>query len=170
MREPVPCVNCGTFFVPRNRNQNYCLNKVCQRARKASWEKQQRHTNLTFNQNRRLSQKKWLENTPGYWKDYRHRHPGQVERNRALQKIRNRRRKPETTAPSEVVIAKTDAREAPEINLCGPFWLVPVIAKTDAVKIYFRSNSEASELLQRQTRGQTDPACVKSTGSLGGAL
>ena len=137
MRDPLPCVNCGTFFVPRNQDQNYCSNKACQRARKANWEKQQRRTNPSFNQNRRLSQKKWLENTPGYWKDYRHRNPGQVERNRTLQKVRNRSRKSEKSAPSKIVIAKTDARRSPEINLSGPFWLVPVIAKTDAVKIYF---------------------------------
>lgn len=170
MRDPVPCVNCGTFFVPRNRDQNYCSEKACQNARKANWDKQHRQADPSFKQNRNLSQKKWLENNPGYWKDYRHRHPEQVERNRALQKIRNRRRKPEKLVTSSIVIAKTDARKTAPINLSGPFWLIPVIAKTDAVKIYFHANSKTSKLLQRPTRGQNNPPHVRSAENQGGAL
>lgn len=137
MRDTVPCVSCGTFFTPRNRDQNYCSRKACQCARKAQWERQQRRINPDFRQGRKISQKKWLANNPRYWKDYRQKHPEQTRKNRALQKIRNRRRNAAGPTSKAIVIAKTDARKASPLGLAGPFWLVPVIAKTDAVKIYF---------------------------------
>lgn len=37
--DPVPCVHCGTYFTPRNRQQNYCCQPECQRARRASWQR-----------------------------------------------------------------------------------------------------------------------------------
>ena len=137
MCDTVPCVSCGTFFTPRNRDQNFCSRKACQSARKAQWERERRRINPEFQQDRKISQKKWLKNNPNYWKDYRQKHPEQARKNRALQKIRNRRRNTAGPTPKAIVIAKTDARKASPLLLSGPFWLVPVIAKTDAVKIYF---------------------------------
>lgn len=137
MKDAVPCVNCGTFFIPRNRNQNFCSHSACQNARKARWEKSKRQTDPEFRQSRRLSRKKWLENNPGYWKAYRRHHPEQVRRNRVLQKMRNQRRNAGERAGPLMAIAKTDARKPSPIQLSGMFWLVPEIAKTDAVKIYF---------------------------------
>ena len=37
--EQIPCVNCGKFFIPRNRSQNYCTDPDCMRARKAAWQR-----------------------------------------------------------------------------------------------------------------------------------
>jgi hypothetical protein len=140
MDTSVPCVHCGTFFTPRNRKQNFCSKTECQNARKARWEKHRRKIDPEFRQSRKISQKKWLENNPEYWKDYRRQNPEKAERNRALQKVRNNRRNAKENTPKPVVIAKTDARKSFPVDLFGPFWLIPVIAKTDAVKIYFHTN------------------------------
>ena len=42
--------------------------------------------------NQKLSNKEWAEANPDYWKEYRKENPEKAERNRILQKIRNRRR------------------------------------------------------------------------------
>jgi hypothetical protein len=140
MANSVPCVHCGTFITPRNRDQNYCPKPQCQRARKTQWERNRRKSDPEYKQSRQISQKKWLKKNPAYWKDYRHNHPKKDKRNRVLQKIRNRKKSLKSKNP--VMIAKVDARKSLPIQLSGPFWLIPDIAKVDAVKIYFHSNSE----------------------------
>jgi len=42
MREPARCAHCGSTFDrnPRVKNQHFCNNKDCQRARKRLWQKQ----------------------------------------------------------------------------------------------------------------------------------
>jgi hypothetical protein len=86
-----------------------------------------------------LSQKKWQQNHPGYWTEYRGRHPEKTHRNRVLQKLRNRKRNKGDPLPSHpVLIAKVDARKSSSFLSSGMFWLVPEIANMDAVKIYFR--------------------------------
>jgi len=137
MTEAVPCVNCGTFFIPRNRDQNFCTQPSCQRARKTRWEKTRRQADAEYRKSRQLSQKKWQQNRPGYWKAYRGRHPEKNHRNRILQKLRNRKRNKGHSLPS-VMIAKVDARKSSSFLPSGMFWLVPEIANMDAVKIYFR--------------------------------
>jgi hypothetical protein len=137
MTEPVPCVNCGTFFIPRNRDQNFCATPSCQRVRKTRWEQIQRQTDSEYRKSRQLSQKKWQQNHPDYWKKYRQRHPEKVDRNRVLQKLWNRKRNKEHPLPP-VLIAKVDVRKSPPFLPSGMFWLVPDIANMDAVKIYFR--------------------------------
>jgi hypothetical protein len=60
--------------------------------------------------NQTLSNKKWAKAHPGYWKDYRQRHPDKAERNRMLQSIRNRRRRSKhQNRCDEELIAKVDA-------------------------------------------------------------
>ncbi len=89
--EPVPCIACGTFFTPRNKDQGFC-SKACQHVRKALWQKKRLATDPDYKQGQRLAQKKWLQNNPDYWKNYRLDHPEKAERNRSLQKIRNTRK------------------------------------------------------------------------------
>ena len=86
--------------------------------------------------NQTLSNKKWAKANPGYWKDYRQRHPDKAERNRILQSIRNRRRslKPKNRS-DEALIAKVDASIVNNFKVIGQYWLVPVIAKVDALKV-----------------------------------
>jgi len=137
--DPVPCLGCSTFFIPRNRLQTHCSEPACQRARKALWQRQKLATDPEYAQSQKLSNNKWLANNPDYWKDYRFRNPEKTARNRILQQIRNRANASNDKGldtPRHVGIAKMDARK-PLINrLSGEFWLVPMIAKMDAVKIF----------------------------------
>jgi hypothetical protein len=146
--DPIPCLGCSTFFIPRNKLQTHCSTSACQRARKALWQRQKLANDPDYAQGQKLSNKKWLADNPDYWKDYRSRNPGKAARNRVLQQIRNRARTSTVKVldtPRHVGIAKMDARK-PLINgICGEFWLVPMIAKMDAVKIFIAAIPGDSE-------------------------
>jgi hypothetical protein len=88
-------------------------------------------TDSDYRTQQRLSQQKWLQNHPDYWRRYRQRNPDKTERNRALQHIRNRRRQ----KPAGDLIAKMDARKFCHFELMGQFYLVPLIAKMDVSKV-----------------------------------
>ena len=78
-----------------------------------------------------------MDANPGYWKEYRKRNPEKAERNRLLQTIRNRRRSAKQSR-SEIdrsLIAKLDTSMSNKIKEVGQFWMVPVIAKVDALKV-----------------------------------
>lgn len=146
--DSIPCLGCSTFFIPRNKLQTHCSTPVCQRARKALWQRQKLAKDPEYAQGQKLSNNKWLVSKPNYWKDYRFQNPDKAARNRVLQKLRNRKRSSILKGldmPSHVKIAKMDARN-PLINgLFGEFWLVPMIAKMDAVKIFIAAIPGDSE-------------------------
>ena len=129
--EQIPCVHCGTFFIRRNRKQNYCTDSACQRARKAAWQRHKMKTDEDYRTQQKLSHQKWLKNNPDYWKRYRDKNSDKTVRNRILQHIRNRRHR----LPDDHLIAKMDARKPHHFNLIGQFFLVPVIAKMDVSKV-----------------------------------
>jgi hypothetical protein len=140
--EKIPCCRCGSYFIPdpRQKNPRYCSAKVCQRARKAAWQREKMVSDPEYRANQKQSQADWLSRNPDYWKRYREAHPEQVERNRALQKVRNKRRPSRRVAEKDVsLIAKMDASRSGESSagswLPGSFWMVPVIAKMDALKV-----------------------------------
>ena len=140
--DPIPCLSCNFFFIPRNHLQTFCSGPDCQRARKALWQNKKITTDPEYKRDQSLAQQKWLQNNPGYWKEYRKRNPGKVQRNRSLQKIRNLKRSgveapPKT--PRTVGIAKMDARKIRKDGLFGEYWIIPIDAKMDAVKIYITS-------------------------------
>lgn len=137
--DPIPCLGCSTFFIPRNKLQGYCTHPDCQRARKALWQRQKLANDPEYALGQKLSNSKWLASKPNYWKNYRSQNPDKTARNRVLQKLRNRKRArilKGLDMPRHVGIAKMDARKALRNGLCGEFWLVPMIAKMDAVKIF----------------------------------
>jgi len=103
--EPALCFHCAVLFTPRNKKQYYCPRPECRRARKAAWQRIKTRADPDYRAAKRLSQKKWAANHPGYWKAYRNRNPEKAERNRMLQTIRNRRR----FSSTDVLIAKLDA-------------------------------------------------------------
>jgi len=110
----------------------------CRRARKAAWKRHKMSTDPKFKADHRLSCKKWARRNPGYWKQYRKRNPEKVQRNRMLQTIRNRRRKKAIQSGDcgdPDLIAKVDASITNNFSMVGQFWLVPVIAKVDALKV-----------------------------------
>lgn len=140
--EPIPCVHCGTFFIPRNHKQNYCTQPICQRARKAAWQRYKMKTDTDYRTQQKLSNEKWVKKNPGYWSRYRRRNPEKAERNRILQHARNRRNRRSDQDPETGVIAKMDARKSYDFDLVGQFYLVPVIAKMDVSKVNIYTISE----------------------------
>jgi hypothetical protein len=103
-------------------------------------------TDPEYRLNQKMSNKIWSEAHPGYWKAYRERNPEKAERNRMLQKIRNRRRAQRRAAHGVNdlgLIAKVDPSIPGKIKVVGQFWMVPVIAKVDALKVHIYEISSA---------------------------
>jgi len=108
----------------------------CRRARKAAWKRNKIRTDPDYRYNQKLANQKWAKAHPGYWTGYRDRHPEYVKRNRILQLVRNRRRALRAQAEAAGdVIAKVDASIFNKNKLVGQFYMVPVIAKVDALKV-----------------------------------
>ena len=140
--EPVPCVNCLSFFLPRNSLQTFCSTPDCQRARKGLWQKKKLIADPDYKGDQQLSKNKWAQNNPDYWKEYRERNPEKAQRNRDLQKIRNLKKNGavESLKTSKAgSIAKMDASKAKQyssLGFSGEYWMVPTVAKMDPVKVY----------------------------------
>ena len=102
------CKHCRRIFKqnPRVKNQLYCSRKPCQRARKTKWQKQKMINDPDYMENQKNSQKKWLENNPGYWKSYRKQHPDYCDRNRLLQKQRDIKRRARHLAKMDALMLK----------------------------------------------------------------
>jgi hypothetical protein len=137
--EQVLCVYCGDYFdpSPRHKSQTACKKVKCQRARKAAWQRHKIKTDPDYRFNQKVCQKQWAEANPGYWKEYRKKNPEKAERNRILQAIRNRRARssPLKRKTDMSVIAKMDASKPDNFEVLGQFWMVPVIAKMDTLKV-----------------------------------
>ena len=140
--EKIPCCGCGRYFIPdpRQKNQRYCGEKACQRARKADWQRKKMVGDPAYQANQKQSQADWLSRNGDYWKRYRETHPEQAERNRDLQKVRNKRRHSRSVVKIDTsVIAKMDASRLGKSSvgswLPGSFWMVPTIAKMDVIKV-----------------------------------
>jgi len=112
------------------------MKPACRRARKAAWKRNKMRTDPDYRYNQKLANQKWAKTHPGYWKDYRSRHPEYVKCNRILQAVRNRRRRTHHQSDGHGnLIAKVDASIFNKNRLVGQFYLVPVIAKVDALKV-----------------------------------
>ena len=137
--EQIPCVYCGEYFdpSPRHKNQTACKNDACQKAKKAAWQRFKMKTDPAYSANQKSSQQQWVKNNPGYWKSYRKKNPEKSERNRILQAQRNRMNRSSEKSGNAFprLIAKMDASESDTYQVLGRFWLVPVIAKMDALKV-----------------------------------
>ena len=139
--EEIQCWHCGNFFPksPRHKAQYYCKKSECQKARKAAWKRKKMRKDREYRLNQKTSNKAWFDAHPGYWKSYRKRNPEKAERNRILQRIRNRHRSKMNRADAKgdcSLIAKVDASTSRKIKVAGQFWMVPLIAKVDALKVY----------------------------------
>ena len=136
--EQLLCVYCGDFFdkSPRHKNQSACKKIKCQRAKKAARQRHKMQTDPVYAANQQSSQEKWVKANPGYWKRYRQKNPEKAERNRMLQTIRNRKARSSPDAQKdESLIAKMYASKTDNFKILGQFWLLPVIAKMDALKV-----------------------------------
>lgn len=133
------CVYCGDLFdpSPRHKNQTACRKPQCQRARKAQWQKHKMKIDPEYNATQKISQKQWGKANPDYWKKYRKKNPDKAERNRVLQALRNRKARSKNTGVKmdTPLIAKMDASKSDTFQALGQFWLIPVIAKMDSLKV-----------------------------------
>ncbi len=91
------CPYCHAFFRPTPRGggkqQKVCGKGSCKKALKAENNAQWRRANPTCCLNDYPRVKQWLDQHPGYLKQYRADHPEYVQRNREAQRQRDKRKK-----------------------------------------------------------------------------
>ncbi len=122
---------CKKHFHPHPavRDQQYCSNRECQKARKRKWQKEKLSRDSDYRTNQASAQRQWGSRNKGYWKEYRRRNPAYTEKNRIGQRERNRRRR------SGSGIAKMDEQKGKTLIPSGRYRLVPLwdpeIAKMD---------------------------------------
>ena len=108
----IRCKCCGRRFWRRfqNPDQHYCNRNPCQNERRRRWRRAKLCRDPDYRANQRDSHKRWLDKHPGYYRQYRAQHPDYVERNRSLQKGRDRlRRELAAVTRTGAVLAKRDA-------------------------------------------------------------
>lgn len=145
--EPVSscCACCGRRFRnrPQNPDQKYCPRRSCQNERRRRWRRAKLRHDPDYRANQHDSQKRWAKFHPDYYRQWRARHPEYVNRNRSLQRERDRlRRDLATVADSGGVLAKSDACPDQLPVLTAYYELLPAkpadLAKSDASKRLFR--------------------------------
>ncbi len=125
------CLCCKRRFMPHPavRDQQYCGDPGCQKARKRKWQKEKLARDSDYRANQAEAQRQWRRRNKDYWKEYRKKNPAYTERNRMGQRERNRRRR------SEAEIAKMDELKGETLIPSGRYRLVPLcnvgIAKRD---------------------------------------
>jgi len=135
--EAQACVGCGSSFHPRpqNKNQQYCSNHACQRARKWDWAKKKLMSDPDYRANKKSSQQRWIANNPGYWLNYRQANAEYTERNRTMQRHRDDASR----------LAKIDASTSEVAALSGRYRLIRIdasdLAKMDAWTVEIHSIS-----------------------------
>lgn len=123
----IRCAHCSRLFDPnpRVKNQRYCSDKECQRARRRLWQRRKLATDPDYKVNQADAQKIWREKNPDYWREYRKRKPEYTAHN--LNRQRERRR-----AGS---VAKMDAPVMDLLRKSGIYYIIPEsagVAKMDA--------------------------------------
>lgn len=91
----IKCANCGRMISanPRVKKQKYCNRKACQRVRKNKWKQSKIEFDPDYKNDQRDYHKQWIEKHPGYYRNYRKQHPDYCDRNRELQKKRDKKRR-----------------------------------------------------------------------------
>lgn len=125
------CLCCKKPFHshPAVRDQRYCHNSECQKARKRKWQKEKLAKDNDYRVNQAEAQRQWRSRNKDYWGQYRKQNPAYTEKNRIRQRERNRRR------GSGSGIVKMDAHQGKPLIPSGRYRLVPLcnpgIAKMD---------------------------------------
>jgi len=120
------CKNCNKVVPanPKIKNQHYCNNSECQKARKAEWQRERMKSDPDYKNKQKESNKKWKEKNPDYWKDYRKKNADKVEKNRRQQNKRNiekRGREKKDKMDLSFKGAKIDPSEIKKIKLVIDF-------------------------------------------------
>ena len=150
------CRHCGKTL-PRNprlkKKQEYCSALSCQQARKNAWGRREYRINKTHRNKRLESQKTCYANRPGhaYQAAYREKHPEYDQRNRELQRKRNKRRPNDGGS----MIVNTDALSL-QASIDGSYALMPIakggkIVNTDAFVVQLRAMTGSHAFLPSNT-------------------
>lgn|GEM_PF-4482144 len=101
MRKRVRCYYCRRLFYPDSRCQNpiACKNTKCQRKRKNASHKQWCDRNPDVQTDRHAVSRSWFAKRPGFWRDYRRKHPKKAERNRCKQRERRNKQRVAKSIP-----------------------------------------------------------------------
>ena len=133
MNDMIRCANscCRRHFLPnpRVKDQQYCNRKECQRVRRRLWQKEKMASDPDYRANQGDCQKRWRKQNPDYWRQYRINNPLYVERNRLLQRKRDRKRRLDS-------LAKMDALNRVCLLESGTYYIIPDgvdLAKMDAL-------------------------------------
>jgi len=121
---------------PRVKNQRYCGDKRCQQARKSKWQRERQQVDPDYQTNKKESQRVWKQKNPGYWKQYRRRHPEYCKRNRQRQRFRDRNRR--NNASCNDHLAKMDALDLFLNDTTVSYFICPAesdLAKSDALAV-----------------------------------
>jgi hypothetical protein len=131
MSRKIRCAHCGRLFPPNPhvKNQRFCNKAACQRARKNLWQRQKMASDPDYRANQRDCFRNWSKRHPGYWRHYRRRNSAYCERNRLLQRVRDKKRRTKD-------LAKMDALKPILFVKPGTYYLIPqrdrLLAKMDA--------------------------------------
>lgn len=90
------CPYCPRFFTPHVKvgsRQKTCGHPDCKKALKAENNNRWRQKNPAYYRDDYSRVKEWLDQHPGYLKQYRETHPEYVGKNRETQRFRDRRKK-----------------------------------------------------------------------------
>ena len=153
MQKTFKCQGCDQEkpSEPRQKgNQKYCGDRVCQRVRKARWQKDKMQTDPTYRDQQLDCLQRWRKKQPldRYQHQYRQTHPKYVEENRHKQRLRNGKRQVETS-PGMIVKMDALSRVESDTYIMRPFTSEKIV-KMDALVVElkvlkdFRRNSAAS--------------------------
>lgn len=128
------CLNCGEeFLLKRNQEQRYCSEKACQRFRKNQWRRLKRAKDIDYRINQGKASQRWHQKDPTYWQHYRQDHPAYVEKNRVLQRLRDKNKMCKNKSS---LLANSDAFSDKKPDISGTYELIPIkfpiLAKSDA--------------------------------------
>jgi len=121
------CLNPIVPLNPRIKNQQYCGNESCQRARKAAWQRKKMAIDQDYKEDQYDRQKNWRKANPDYYREYRRRNTEYTKRNREQQRERDKRKR-------EGCLAKMDAKNARSNNSLRVYQLCLNLAKMDAAE------------------------------------
>jgi len=92
------CLNCRRPLphLSRGKNQQYCQEMICQRARKARWQRIKMGSDADYREYQHKAQCAWRAKNPDYWRQYRA--DNEAYRRREQQR-QYRRRHPQASPP-----------------------------------------------------------------------
>jgi hypothetical protein len=116
----------------RVRDQKYCGEEECRRARRRRWQRAKRRSDADYRDNQARAQGAWAAENIAYWRAYRSGHPDYAQANREKQRQRDGRRRAAN-------LAKMDSIGTFSSVTSGTYLLVPQgeekLAKMDSIMV-----------------------------------